>query len=309
VPALVARNLVKDFGPLRAVDDLSLEIEEGEVFGFLGPNGAGKTTSIRMMTGLLPPTSGEVEVLGKRVRPGGGEAKGLVGVCPQEVVIWETLTALENVVFLGEMYGMGAGAARKRGLELLRMLSLEEKAHERAGDLSGGMKRRLNVAMALVHDPKLVVLDEPEAGLDPQARVVLREFIDGLRREKTVIFTTHNMDEAERLVDRVAIVDHGKLIALDTPANLKRRFGRGDAFEIKVRENAEPLARRLAALPGATVAHHETTVTILGLDLTSRLPQIVKEAEAAGAAVEDLRYRGNSLEDVFIALTGRGLRE
>ncbi|MEA3202288.1 MAG: type transport system ATP-binding protein [Thermoplasmata archaeon] len=309
MPALVARDLVKDFGTLRAVDGLSLEIAEGEVFGFLGPNGAGKTTSIRMMTGLLPPTAGEVEILGERVEPGGGRAKGLVGVCPQEVVLWENLTALENLAFLGEMYGMPAAKARERGQELLRMLSLDEKADARAAALSGGMKRRLNVAMALVHDPKVVVLDEPEAGLDPQARVVLREFIDGLRREKTIIFTTHNMDEAERLVDRVAIIDHGKLIALDTPANLKRRVGAGDALELTVRANAEALARRLAAMPGATVAQREATVTVRGLDLTARLPAIFREAEAAAAPIDDLRYRGNSLEDVFVTLTGRGLRE
>lgn len=305
--AVVARELTKDFGQVRAVDSLSLDIKEGEVFGFLGPNGAGKTTSIRMMTGLLAPTSGETLILGERVVPGGGRAKSLTGVCPQELVLWENLTALENLEFLADMYDVPTTDGKRRARELLDMLGLTEKTNERASALSGGMRRRLNVAMALIHDPKVVVLDEPEAGLDPQARVVLREFLQGLRHEKTILFTTHNMDEAERLVDRVAIVDHGKLIALDTPTNLKRRIGKGDALEIKVKATPEQLASRLKSLPGTEVAVIDSTVVIRGLDLAARFPQIVKETEAFD--VEDMRYRGNSLEDVFISLTGRGLRE
>jgi ABC-2 type transport system ATP-binding protein len=306
--AVVARELTKDFGSFRAVDQLSLEIQEGEVFGFLGPNGAGKTTSIRMMTGLLPPTSGSTTILGERVVPGGGRARSLTGVCPQEIVLWEHLTTMENLLFMADMYGVPRREARQRAAELLRVLGLEEKAGERAASLSGGMKRRLNVALALIHDPRVVVLDEPEAGLDPQARVVLREFLQSLRREKTLIFTTHNMDEAERLVDRVAIVDHGKLIALDTPANLKRRIGAGDALEVKVRAGqAEDLAARVRAHPGLEVAILDSTVVVRGLDLAGRFPQLLKETELV--QVEDVRYRGNSLEDVFIALTGRGLRD
>ena len=306
-PAVVARDLVKRFGNLTAVDGLSLDIEEGEVFGFLGPNGAGKTTSIRMMTGLVPPTSGSTTILGEKVVPGGGRAKALTGVCPQEIVVWDNLTAMENLLFLGEMYGLRRADARARARELLQLLGLEEKEAERASALSGGMKRRLNVAMALIHDPKVVVLDEPEAGLDPQARVVLREFLMGLKREKTLIFTTHNMDEAERLVDRVAIIDHGRLIALDTPHALKRKHGAGDALEIKLKSGADKLAERMKAHAGVDVNVLEGTVVLRGLDLAARFPALLKETE--GFAVDDVRYRGNSLEDVFIALTGRGLRE
>lgn len=305
--AVVARDLVKKFGTTTAVDGISLEIGEGEVFGFLGPNGAGKTTSIRMMTGLLPPTSGTTEILGERVVAGGGRAKALTGVCPQEIVIWENLTTTENLVFLGDMYGLPARDAKRRASDLLAMLGLTDKEKALAKDLSGGMKRRLNVAMALIHDPKVVVLDEPEAGLDPQARIVLREFLQSIRGDKTLIFTTHNMDEAERLVDRVAIIDHGKLIALDTPTNLKRKIGKGDALEITVKREPEGLAARMRAMPGVDVHVLDETVVIRGLDLASRFATILKEAEANG--VDDVRYRGNSLEDVFISLTGRGLRE
>ena len=308
MPAVVARGLTKDFGSVRAVDGLDLTIEEGEVFGFLGPNGAGKTTSIRMMTGLVAPTSGSTEILGEKVVPGGGRAKALTGVCPQEIVLWEKLTTMENLLFLADMYEMPRARAKERASELLSLLGLTEKAKAYASDLSGGMKRRLNVAMALVHDPKVVVLDEPEAGLDPQARVVLREFLQGLRKEKrTLILTTHNMDEAERLVDRLAIIDHGKLIALDTPTALKRRIGKGDVLEITVKGDADDLAKRLTAQAAAEVAVLERTVVVRGLDLASRFPAILREAEPFG--VEDVRYRGNTLEDVFIALTGRGLRE
>ena len=306
--AVVARDLTKDFGHTRAVDALSLDIAEGEVFGFLGPNGAGKTTSIRMMTGLLPSTSGSTTILGEEVKPGGGRAKSLTGVCPQEIVLWEHLTTRENLLFMADMYSVPRREAKPRADELLAVLGLQDKAGERAITLSGGMKRRLNVAMALIHDPKVVVLDEPEAGLDPQARVVLREFLSSLRGEKTLIFTTHNMDEAERLVDRVAIIDKGKLIALDTPTNLKRKFGVGDALEIKVKGGqADALALRLRAHGGLEVNVLDSTVVLRGLDLAGRFPQLLKETEATD--VEDVRYRGNSLEDVFIALTGRGLRE
>lgn len=306
--AVEARGLRKDFGATRAVDGLDLDVKVGEIFGFLGPNGAGKTTSIRMMTGLLAPTEGHTTVLGERVVPGGGRARALVGVCPQEIVVWDDLTAAENVRFMGRMQGVSGSVARERAGDLLAKLGLAEKADARAAALSGGMKRRLNVAMALVHDPRVVVLDEPEAGLDPQARVVLREFIQGLRHERTVILTTHNMDEAERLADRVAIIDHGRLLDLDTPSALKRRHGEGDVLEIGLQSGAAAVGQRLSAA-GLSVEARDALVMVRGLGLAARFPDIIREVEAAGAIIEDVRYRANGLEDVFISLTGRGLRE
>jgi ABC-2 type transport system ATP-binding protein len=190
---LQVRNLTKSFGTLLAVDRLTLDIARGEVFGFLGPNGAGKTTSINMMVGLLDPTDGDVLIEGRSIRDGREHAQRYIGVCPQENILWEKLTCLEQLEFMGVNYGLPARQARARGAELLDGLGLNSKARELAGRLSGGMKRRLNLALALVHDPQIVFLDEPEAGLDPQSRVLVREMIRLLARRKTVVLTTHNL--------------------------------------------------------------------------------------------------------------------
>ncbi len=229
---LQARNLTKRYGALTAVQGLSLEVYEGEVFGLLGPNGAGKTTSINMLCGLLKPDSGQVRIQNKIVTNGDANVRARVGVCPQEIILWKTLTCLEQMQFIGEMYGIGARSARQRSEKLLTELDLSEKKDEQARTLSGGMQRRLNLAMALVHDPEILVLDEPEAGLDPQSRVLVREYIKSLARNKTIILTTHNMDEADRLADRVAIIDHGLLLTVDTPEALKHTVGEGMCWKL-----------------------------------------------------------------------------
>ena len=209
--ALEIRNLVRYYGKLLAVDHLSLQVRRGEVFGFLGPNGAGKTTSIHMMCGLLKPNSGEVFINGKKIHsPAGRKIRSKVGVCPQAIIIWNKLTCFEQLVFMARMYDVPGKTARKRADHLLDSMGLLEKRNKLASTLSGGMKRRMNVILAIVHDPEIVVFDEPEAGLDPQSRIMVREFIKETAREKTVIFTTHNMDEAERVAERVAIIDSGK---------------------------------------------------------------------------------------------------
>ena len=224
---LQTEGLTKRYGSLVAVQDLSLQVDEGEVFGFLGPNGAGKTTSINMMCGLLKPDAGHVVVHGAPIAGGRAEVRARVGVCPQDIVIWERLTCLEQLQFVGQMYGLAGREALRRSGQLLDELDLAEKRNRQAHTLSGGMKRRLNLALALVHDPDIAVLDEPEAGLDPQSRVKVREYVRSLACKKTVILTTHNMDEADRVADRIAIIDHGKLLVLDTPAALKQRVGQG----------------------------------------------------------------------------------
>src|SRR5512136_1096315 len=247
---LQTENLTKRYGTLTAVKNLSLEVHEGEVFGFLGPNGAGKTTSINMICGLLKPDAGRVLLRGQLVASGDSKARSRVGMCPQSIVLWERLTCIEQLQFIGEMYGVKGGEARKRGERLLEELGLADKRNKQARTLSGGMQRRLNLAMALVHDPEIVVLDEPEAGLDPQSRVKVREYIQSLARKKTVILTTHNMDEADRVVDRVAIIDHGELLELDTPEALKRRVGEGDVIEIGLGDGLTDEAQARAALTG-----------------------------------------------------------
>ncbi|MHB8603730.1 MAG: ABC transporter ATP-binding protein [Thermoplasmatota archaeon] len=328
-PAVKVRGLTKRFGDLVAVDGLDLDVNEGEIFGFLGPNGAGKTTTISIMTGLLKPTSGTTEVLGQQIIAGGNaDARALIGVAPQDAVLWKTLTCEENLTFIGEMYGLHASEAERRATALLAQVGLTDKTAVRADELSGGMKRRLNMAMALMHEPKVLVLDEPEAGLDPQARVVVRDFLRAMKGSRTIILTTHNMDEAERIVDRVGIIDHGKLIALDTPEALKDKFGAGDVIEVQLASRATtgeggaadsaaeppafdvaPVAQRLRDLKLGDVATVGQTVIVRGLGLASQFPAVLREVEASGAKIVDVRYRANTLEDVFIALTGRALRE
>jgi ABC-2 type transport system ATP-binding protein len=307
---LKVTELSKHFGGIAAVAGLSLEIRQGEVFGLLGPNGAGKSTMINMICGLLAPDAGTISLFGEIVRPGADVIPRRVGVCPQDIVIWNKLTCLEQLEFVGILYGLARAAARRRGISLLADLGLSEKTDRLAGTLSGGMKRRLNLALALVHDPDFVVLDEPEAGLDPQSRVLVREYIRAMARRKTVLFTTHNMDEAERVCDRVAIIDHGSLLVLDTPARLKQTSGSGGILEIEmdVPETAEAALPELAGL-GLQGVRVGCTLIIRGADGAEVLPVLLARLKSRGAAVREARHRENTLEDVFIALTGRRLRE
>ena len=309
--ALALRGLSRRFGEVQAVRGLDLDVREGEILGLLGPNGAGKTTTIRMMAGLLKPSGGTVEVYGREVSPARPEARRLVGVCPQENVVYPDLTAFENLDYAGVLFGLARKERRERAERLLGLVGLAEKRDARAAQLSGGMKRRLTVALALVHDPPVVIFDEPEAGLDPQTRVLLRDFVRGLRRERTVVLTSHNMDEVERLADRVAIVDHGRLVALGTPDELKASLAEGDVLELRVAppEKADALARLVAAHGLGTPRVEGHRVVVTGRGLARRVSAILEAAAKADVQVEDLRLRGATLEDVFIALTGRGLRE
>jgi ABC-2 type transport system ATP-binding protein len=306
---LQAQSLTKHYGALTAVDDLSLEVYEGEVFGLLGPNGAGKTTSINMICGLLKPDSGQVTIRGKLITNGDASVRTRVGVCPQNIVLWGQLTCLEQMQFIGEMYGMRGKNARERGEKLLKELDLNDKRDKLARTLSGGMQRRLNLAMALVHDPEILVLDEPEAGLDPQSRVLVREYVKSLARQKTILLTTHNMDEAERMADRVAIIDHGKLLVVDTPEALKRSVGEGDVLEIELNhESIEPALKAITQItPQASSTNHTLVVRARGI--VESLPGILNTLNSISAHPGEVRLRANSLEDVFISLTGRRLRE
>ena len=306
---LQTQALTKYYGSLAAVQDLSLEILEGEVFGLLGPNGAGKTTSINMICGLLKPDAGQVTIRGKVITNGDASTWGRVGVCPQNIILWGQLTCLEQMQFIGQMYGMRGKAARIRGENLLEELDLLEKKDKLARTLSGGMQRRLNLAMALVHDPEILVLDEPEAGLDPQSRVMVREYIKSLARRKTIILTTHNMDEAERMADRVAIIDHGKLLTVDTPEALKRTVGEGDVLEIDLDSGSleAALAALNAIVPQVSTTNH--TLVIRARGVVEHLPVVLDALHTVDAHPGEVRLRANTLEDVFISLTGRRLRE
>jgi ABC-2 type transport system ATP-binding protein len=306
---LEAWELTKRYGTLIAVDHLSLDVHEGEVFGLLGPNGAGKTTLINMLCGLLKPDAGQVRIHGKVITNGDASVRSRVGVCPQDIILWKTLTCLEQMQFMSEMYGMKSKSARQRGEHLLKELDLEEKKDCLARSLSGGMQRRLNLAMALVHDPEILVLDEPEAGLDPQSRVLVREYIKSLARRKTIILTTHNMDEADRMADRIAIIDHGQLLALDRPEALKHTVGEGDVLEIELQnETLEQAVRALNPIVPQVSADNQTLI-IRARGVVDLLPVIQEALHGVKASPGEIRLRANSLEDVFLALTGKRLRE
>jgi len=309
---LRAEGLTKRYGELVAVHNLSLDIYEGEVFGFLGPNGAGKTTSISMMCGLLKPDAGRVLVHGQPIAGGAASVRARVGMCPQEIVLWSHLTCIEQLQFIGEMYGVDGREARNRGDTLLQDLGLTEKRNKQARTLSGGLQRRLNLALALVHDPDIIALDEPEAGLDPQSRVAVRGYIKHLAQKKTVILTTHNMDEADRLADRVAIIDHGELLVLDTPQALKRSVGEGDVLEIALIGDDASREQAVTALAGlkdrAVASAADGALHVRARNAVALLPMIVENLKAAGVPFGEVRLRENTLEDVFIHLTGRRLR-
>jgi ABC-2 type transport system ATP-binding protein len=309
-------HLRKSFGDLEAVRDLSLDVSRGEVFGFLGPNGAGKTTTIRMVCGLLEANDGEIRVGGRSFRENVRECRRRIGLCPQELVIWESLTCLEQLVFVGTQYDLSRREAKRRSLELLDILGLSEKRNRLAKTLSGGMKRRLNLALALVHDPDLLILDEPQAGLDPQSRILVREYILSLVPRKTVLLTTHEMDEADRLAGRIGIIDHGRLLVLDTPERLKEEHAGGEILEITIEESSQGeddpgvVSFRQRLPEGLSVLESlPGTLRLSGLALHDHIPVLFQSLRAAGIEVKDVTLREPTLEDVFVSLTGRGLRE
>jgi len=306
-----ATDLTKRYDDLMAVDSLNIGIKKGEVFGFLGPNGAGKTTSIKMMVGLLKPTSGNVYINGTDVQK---IEKGTIGICPQELMLWEYLTCKESLNLMADMYEVPKKVRDPRVKKLLNDLFLVEKADTIVSKLSGGMKRRLNLALAVVHEPEVVVLDEPSEGLDPQSRRVLWNYIRAMRDKegKTVILTTHIMDEADQLSDRIAIVDHGKLIRLDTPENLKKEIGEGDVVDMKISDTSRnhDLIKKLANEKDViSVVEVNGRINIRALNAVAKLPMMMQTVERLNVQVADISVRQNTLEDVFIDLTGTGLRE
>ena len=239
-PILEAHNLVKKFNGFTAVDDVSFAIQEGEVFSLLGPNGAGKTTTISMLSCLLVPTQGDAFIGGHSVTRDPMAAKKIIGVVPQDIALYEELSALENLQFWGRMYGMGGAALKQRIAEVLEEVGLADKAKQRVKTYSGGMKRRINIAVGLLHRPRLLFMDEPTVGIDPQSRRNILDSVKALNRQgMTVLYTTHYMEEAQELSQRVGIIDHGRLIALGTQQELTQMVGQMDALRLHLPEGQE----------------------------------------------------------------------
>ena len=297
------RNITKEYNNQKVVDDLTMSIYKGEILGFLGPNGAGKTTSINIMTGLLNPTSGSVNIK--------NYSKTDIGMCPQDIILWDYLTCYENLYIMGQMYDIPKNTLKKRIDEILKKLILYDKKDTVIEKLSGGMKRRMNIAMATIHNPKLLVLDEPSEGLDPQSRRILWDYINSEKEKgNTIILTTHLMDEADTLSDRVAILNNGKLLKLDTPDNLKSSIGTGDILEIKLKNNIENTISELKKLTYIkNIARSDDKLSINLLNATNKLPEILKIIDNNKSLLKNITIRQNTLEDVFIELTGRQLRE
>lgn len=305
---LSLKNVSKSFGDVKAVQNLSLDIRKGEIFGLLGPNGAGKTTTINMVCFLLKRDSGDIFVGGKPFEHHPAHHRRMIGYCPQDLIVWESLTCVEQLQLMGYLTNMGKKSANIKALELLDKLGLMEKKNRLAKTLSGGMKRRLNLALGLIHDPEILILDEPQAGLDPRSRIMIREIIRSMAGEKTIILTTHEMDEADRLAHRIGIIDRGKLLVTDTSKNLKEQLGEGDILEI--RTDPEPDHREIRKLiPGKwnTISITGNTVRTVGNNIPEYLPEILRKIRKTGMRIEDVSIRKKTLEDVFVSLTGRRL--
>ena len=302
-PAVEARALTKRYGDLHAVRGIDFDVPTGRVFGFLGPNGAGKTTTIRMIVGLSPKTGGELRVLGMDVDREGRAIRARIGVVPQESNLDADMTARENLVVFGRFFGLTGARLAKRVDELLAYVQLTEKADERVTELSGGMKRRLLIARALLNDPELLVLDEPTTGLDPQSRALLWERIREMRRAgKTVLLTTHYMDEAEKLSDEILILDEGRIIERGTSRELIERHVGREALEMTVTDAEEK------AIAGVPARHRERVGDELRL-FGDDGDKLLEEVHRVGVEPREHRVRRATLEDVFLKLTGRRLSE
>ena len=302
-PLLKADSLVKRYGKITAVDNISFEIYQGEIFGFLGPNGAGKTTTIKMMAGLLKPDSGRVIIDSEK----NGRS---IGLCPQHIVIWENLTCIEQIVFMGRMYNMSAREAKLKGEELLETLGLASVRDRIAKKLSGGMQRRLNIALAMIHSPQILFLDEPQAGLDPQSRVLVRDYIRSITDKTTVVLTTHDMEEADKLSHRICIIDNGRLLVSGTTDEIKKTGGYEDLIEVEIGNDHKN--KFISSLKPERVKNMTISSDILSFKVNDPIPaldEILKIIRENEIKILDLRLRKSSLEDIFINLTGRSLRE
>jgi ABC-2 type transport system ATP-binding protein len=308
---LEAAGLVKHFDDLIAVDGVDIEIAQGETYGLLGPNGAGKTTTISMISGLLEPDGGSVSINGHRITTSSTEGKGAIGLVPQDLAIYPDLTGSENLTFFGRLYGMGGQTLGSRVDEVLEVIGLTDRRDDLTGEYSGGMKRRLNIGIGLLHKPQLLILDEPTVGVDPQSRNAILESVENLSVEgMAVLYTTHYMEEAERLCDRVAIIDEGTIKAEGTRRDLVSMVGEKDRISISATGNVGAAAESLSSLEGVVgAATSDHGLDILAVDASSILPAILATVTASGASITGVQVVEPNLEAVFLHLTGKALRD
>lgn len=310
---LQAHNLHKQYDKVHAVQGISFDIQQGEIFSLLGPNGAGKTTTISMLSCLLSPTEGDALIDGHSVRTQANAVKQVIGVVPQEIALYPDLTARENLRFWGGMYNLSGARLKERVEETLEIAGLSDRANEKVETYSGGMKRRINIAVGLLHEPKVLFMDEPTVGIDPQSRRrILDTVLELNQRGLTVLYTTHYMEEAAELSRRIGIVDHGKLIALGTQDELTKLVGESDTVRIGISgvSDTQALLAALRALSGVQHAGLEEDELVLqATNANARLSQIIGAISAAGGQVKSIKVAEPNLEAVFLHLTGRALRD
>jgi linearmycin/streptolysin S transport system ATP-binding protein len=312
-PILEVQNLVKKFGDLTAVDGVSFDIQAGEVFSLLGPNGAGKTTTISMLSCLLEPTSGDALIGGHSVTREAIEVKRIIGVVPQEIALYEDLSARENLNFWGQMYGLGGSSLKTRVTEVLEQIGLADRAKDRIKTYSGGMKRRVNIGVGLLHHPQLLFMDEPTVGIDPQSRRSILDSVKDLNKSGvTVLYTTHYMEEAEELSHRVGIIDQGKMIAIGTQKELTQVVGENETLRLHTGENVDmqPLMDALKELPQVIhVSASDHMVVLIVPEADDALPPVLGKADRLGYKIRSVDIQEPNLEAVFLKLTGRALRD
>ena len=310
---LEVNTLVKKYGDFTAVKGVSFDIKEGEIFSLLGPNGAGKTTTISMLSTLYTPTSGEATIGGYSITKNPMAVKQVIGVVPQEIALYEDLTARENLVFWGQMYGLSGKALNSRVDEVLEQIGLTDRAKNKVKTYSGGMKRRVNIGVGLLHKPRLLFMDEPTVGIDPQSRRAILDTVKDLNKQgMTVLYTTHYMEEAQELSDRVGIIDHGELIAIGTQKELTQQVGQTKTLILHIGENDDPeaLAKSLDGMQDvleAIASDHQ--VSVITHEAENVLASVVAKANERGIRIHSIDIREPNLEAVFLHLTGRALRD
>lgn len=313
---LVVENLVKRYGELLAVDNISFTAGRGAVFGLLGPNGAGKSTTINCISGLLRPSSGHVSVAGHDIQKRAKTAKKSLGIVPQELALYEDLPAIDNLRFWGRAYGLRGDALNSRVDEVLETIGLGDRARDLPKKFSGGMKRRLNFGCGILHQPPVMLLDEPTVGVDPQSRERLFELVEAERARGTcILYTTHYMEEAERLCDSLAIIDHGKLIARGTVSELSTQLGARDVLQLNGTFSIDETARAVMELAGKSgieleiISLESDCLTLTLSQASQRLPVIFQAVSESGGSISETSLRSPNLETLFLLLTGKELRE
>ena len=309
--AIEVLNLHKSFGETKAVQGVDFNVEQGEIYSLLGPNGAGKTTTISMLSCLLRPDEGDARIMGHSIKENQMGVKSVLGVVPQEIALYEDLTARENLTFWGKMYGLRGGALKARVDEVLDVIGLQDRAKERVGKYSGGMKRRVNIGVALLHKPQVIYMDEPTVGIDPQSRRnILDSVVDLKEQGMTVLYTTHYMEEAQELSNHIGIVDHGKMIANGTHDELVKLVGEQTRIDLTLDTEAGIVLDEWRAVEGVSqVSTENGLVTVLVGDSNEVLPRLFDVTNQLSARITSVDIQEPNLETVFLHLTGRALRD